>query len=49
MLSVELKISEFVTFIKSFTDAEKLTLLRKARAVLYTPSDEHFGIVPVSP
>ncbi|GMR36242.1 hypothetical protein PMAYCL1PPCAC_06437 [Pristionchus mayeri] len=34
-------------FLQSPSDAEKLWLLRNARAVLYTPSNEHFGIVPV--
>ncbi|GMT14217.1 hypothetical protein PFISCL1PPCAC_5514 [Pristionchus fissidentatus] len=34
-------------FLQSPTDEEKLWLLRNARAVLYTPSNEHFGIVPV--
>ncbi|KAM3718734.1 Alpha-1,3/1,6-mannosyltransferase ALG2 [Dirofilaria immitis] len=34
-------------FLKSPTDEEKLELLRRATAVLYTPSNEHFGIVPV--
>ncbi|GMS84017.1 hypothetical protein PENTCL1PPCAC_6192, partial [Pristionchus entomophagus] len=34
-------------FLQSPSDEEKLWLLRNARAVLYTPSNEHFGIVPV--
>ncbi|VDM11556.1 unnamed protein product [Wuchereria bancrofti] len=34
-------------FLKSPTDKEKLELLRRATAVLYTPTNEHFGIVPV--
>ncbi|KHJ81974.1 glycosyltransferase, group 1 family protein [Oesophagostomum dentatum] len=35
-------------FIRSFiADEEKITLLRRSRAVLYTPHNEHFGIVPV--
>ncbi|KAF0687123.1 Aste57867_21094 [Aphanomyces stellatus] len=36
-----------VTFLKSIKDATKHALLWHARAVLYTPSFEHFGIVPV--
>lgn len=28
-------------------DEEKVSLLRNSRAVLYTPHNEHFGIVPV--
>uniref|UniRef100_A0A183E082 Alpha-1,3/1,6-mannosyltransferase ALG2 n=1 Tax=Gongylonema pulchrum TaxID=637853 RepID=A0A183E082_9BILA len=31
----------------NLADEEKLELLRCATAVLYTPSNEHFGIVPV--
>ncbi|VBB33766.1 unnamed protein product [Acanthocheilonema viteae] len=38
---------EQYVFLKSPTDEEKLELLRRATAVLYTPSNEHFGIVPV--
>lgn len=36
-----------VTFIRSFTDAQKAYLLRACSAVVYTPSHEHFGIVPL--
>ncbi|RCN32054.1 glycosyltransferase, group 1 family protein, partial [Ancylostoma caninum] len=36
-----------VTFLRSPSDEEKITLLRRSRAVLYTPHNEHFGIVPV--
>jgi alpha-1,3/alpha-1,6-mannosyltransferase len=36
-----------VAFRKSPSDAEKLTLLRTSHALLYTPSGEHFGIVPI--
>ena len=36
-----------VTFVRSFTDEQKARLLRAATAVLYTPSREHFGIVPI--
>ncbi|EYB97294.1 hypothetical protein Y032_0142g2342 [Ancylostoma ceylanicum] len=38
---------EQVTFLRSPSDEEKITLLRRSRAVLYTPHNEHFGIVPV--
>lgn len=38
---------EHVTFIRSFSDAEKSALLTAATAVLYTPAHEHFGIVPL--
>lgn len=36
-----------VTFVRSPSDAVKVSLLRRATAVLYTPTNEHFGIVPV--
>jgi alpha-1,3/alpha-1,6-mannosyltransferase len=36
-----------VVFLRSFTDAQKQALLRACSAVVYTPSNEHFGIVPI--
>ena len=36
-----------ITFLRSFSDKEKIALLLKATCLLYTPSDEHFGIVPI--
>lgn len=36
-----------VLFLLSFSDEQKIALLRLALCVLYTPSNEHFGIVPV--
>ncbi len=36
-----------VTFIRSFSDAQKAALLSGASAVAYTPPNEHFGIVPL--
>ena len=36
-----------VTFMPSFSDDDKVALLTKCLAVVYTPSNEHFGIVPV--
>eukprot|EP00467_Chlorarachnion_reptans_P012520 CAMPEP_0114537628 /NCGR_PEP_ID=MMETSP0109-20121206/29684_1 /TAXON_ID=29199 /ORGANISM="Chlorarachnion reptans, Strain CCCM449" /LENGTH=437 /DNA_ID=CAMNT_0001721539 /DNA_START=55 /DNA_END=1368 /DNA_ORIENTATION=+ len=38
---------ESVKFIRSFSDEDKLSLLANAAAVLYTPENEHFGIVPI--
>ena len=32
---------------RSFTDAERGALLAAAAAVVYTPTNEHFGIVPL--
>ena len=39
--------SRNVTFIRSFSDAQKGALLSAASAVAYTPRGEHFGIVPL--
>ena len=36
-----------VTFVRSFSDVQKLTLLNRCTCLLYTPSHEHFGIVPI--
>lgn len=33
--------------LQSFTDAERSALLAAACAVVYTPTNEHFGIVPL--
>lgn len=42
-----LDISEQVTFLRSFSDEQKIALLSTSTCVLYTPSNEHFGIVPL--
>ena len=36
-----------VTFLPSFSDRQKISLLHGCLCVLYTPSNEHFGIVPL--
>ncbi|XP_065764528.1 alpha-1,3/1,6-mannosyltransferase ALG2 [Muntiacus reevesi] len=36
-----------VTFLRSCSDEQKISLLRGCTCVLYTPSNEHFGIVPL--
>lgn len=46
-LASELKLSSRVAFLPSFTDEQRGALLAVATAVLYTPENEHFGIVPV--
>ncbi|KAJ8040516.1 Alpha-1,3/1,6-mannosyltransferase ALG2 [Holothuria leucospilota] len=43
----ELGLTDHITFLRSFSDAEKLTLLDSCTCLLYTPSNEHFGIVPI--
>lgn len=46
-LCEKLGMSDDVTFLRSFSDAEKLTLLNNCSCLLYTPDREHFGIVPI--
>ena len=46
-LAKELEISERTVFLRSISDEVKLFLLNLATALLYTPSNEHFGIVPI--
>lgn len=43
----KLRISDHITFIRSFTDCQKVSLLHRCQALLYTPSNEHFGICPL--
>ena len=46
-LAEELGISDKVTFIRSFSDLEKIHLLNLSTSLIYTPSNEHFGICPL--
>mmetsp|Transcript_3961 Transcript_3961/g.13925 ORF Transcript_3961/g.13925 Transcript_3961/m.13925 type:complete len:453 (+) Transcript_3961:129-1487(+) len=46
-LARELGLERDVTFVKSFTDGERAEMLSGCCAVLYTPQNEHFGIVPL--
>lgn len=46
-LAAELDISEKVIFLKSPSDPRKLSLLTHCHCVIYTPANEHFGIVPL--
>jgi alpha-1,3/alpha-1,6-mannosyltransferase len=43
----ELGLEGHVELMTSISDAQKLALLRAARALLFTPQREHFGIVPL--
>ncbi|XP_015784007.1 alpha-1,3/1,6-mannosyltransferase ALG2 [Tetranychus urticae] len=43
----ELDVEDDVTFLKSPSDEDKHLLLHSCTAVLYTPENEHFGIVPL--
>lgn len=42
-----LELTEKITFLKSPSDTVKLWLLRRVDVVVYTPENEHFGIVPL--
>lgn len=42
-----LELGSQVVFKASFTNAERSAMLGQGFAVVYTPSNEHFGIVPV--
>jgi len=42
-----LELNDHVTFLKSPSDDEKRALLHSCTCLLYTPSNEHFGIVPL--
>ena len=46
-LAYEMGLTDNVTFIRSFSDAQKRTLLQYSTCLLYTPDREHFGIVPI--
>ncbi|KAL4141851.1 hypothetical protein QTP88_004407 [Uroleucon formosanum] len=43
----DMKLNERVIFLKSPSDAIKISLLRHCLCLVYTPSFEHFGIVPL--
>lgn len=43
----ELNLIEQVVLLQSPSDAEKFALLRAAHCLIYTPANEHFGIVPL--
>jgi alpha-1,3/alpha-1,6-mannosyltransferase len=46
-LAASLGVADRVEFSLSPSDAEKADLLQKSFALLYTPTNEHFGIVPL--
>lgn len=46
-LAEKLGITERVYFLKSISNDERLLLLENTKVLLYTPENEHFGIVPV--
>ena len=46
-LAEESGVADNVTFLRSFSDAQKVALLSACTALIYTPSNEHFGICPL--
>lgn len=40
-------LTDSVTLLRNISDSERRKLLQESLAVLYTPSNEHFGIVPL--
>lgn len=46
-LCKQLELDQRVTFLRSFSDAQKRTLLAYSTCLIYTPDREHFGIVPI--
>ncbi|EKX42369.1 hypothetical protein GUITHDRAFT_74012, partial [Guillardia theta CCMP2712] len=46
-LSKSLAVSDQIIFKASFSDEERSLMLSHCFAVIYTPSNEHFGIVPI--
>ncbi|KAI0985492.1 hypothetical protein GJ496_009340 [Pomphorhynchus laevis] len=47
LVNLAKKLNVDALFMRSISDKEKDTLFRKATCVIYTPADEHFGIVPI--
>lgn len=46
-MTEELDVTDVVSFIPSPSDKEKFDLYRQCDTALYTPPNEHFGIVPI--
>ncbi len=42
-----LNLQEHISFLRSFSDSQKRTLLHNSTCLIYTPDKEHFGIVPI--
>ncbi len=47
LMAEKMGLLDNVTFVRSFSDSEKRTLLHHSTCLLYTPDREHFGIVPI--
>ncbi|XP_020712270.2 alpha-1,3/1,6-mannosyltransferase ALG2 isoform X2 [Athalia rosae] len=46
-LADELQVADKITFLRSPSDSDKLSILSHCNALIYTPPNEHFGIVPL--
>ncbi|XP_014488528.1 PREDICTED: alpha-1,3/1,6-mannosyltransferase ALG2 [Dinoponera quadriceps] len=46
-LADELHVTEKVMFLRSPSDIDKVSILHHCKIVIYTPPNEHFGIVPL--
>lgn len=46
-LADEMRVSEKIYFLRSPTDIEKVSILVNCDILIYTPPNEHFGIVPL--
>ena len=47
VIAENLEIKDKVTFLRSPSDEVKIKLLNRCRLLFYTPTNEHFGIVPL--
>lgn len=47
ILAIQLDVTENVIFLRSLSDESKIALLKRINCLLYTPENEHFGIVPL--
>lgn len=47
LLAKNLDVSDHVSFMRSVSDRLKIRLLRRMFCLVYTPTNEHFGIVPI--
>ena len=46
-LATSLGITEKIVFLRSISNEQRILLLRNTNILLYTPENEHFGIVPI--
>ncbi|CAF0733865.1 unnamed protein product [Brachionus calyciflorus] len=46
-LAKSLDLLDHISFLRSISDTQKIKLLRRTVCLIYTPTNEHFGIVPI--